>query len=1044
MFSVKIFMSRGDMLDSQYNIPMLRDACVLHPGVLDINRSDQVEHLDRIFSQDDVTGFFSRTHVTSGMSDFIRGALRRLSGNSSQAIFELKQAMGGGKTHNLIALGLVASRTELLEFLPESISEGLDVPVSKVVAINGRDISDTEQLWGEIATKLGKGESFRKFWIDGPKKVNESDWLQLLGDDPVVILLDELPPYMAQAHTQTVGKGTLLDVLKYNLANLLSAAMKSPRSVVVMASLDAAYGEARKELGALLKDLQQETRRGAKSITPVDLSSGEIYEILRKRIFASLPDEAVIERIAKAYSGALEESVRGTTLRKGSEALADEIAESYPFHPRYKTILALFKENEKFRQTRGLIEFTINLVRGVWSNDWEVFLLGAEHADFSDMAMRDQVRDIERSLESALASDVFDMSGSAHAQQIDAERDTDMAGRVSALLFVSSLSDNTDGVRGLSREHIAETLTGPGIPASRVIEAFDTLRERCWYMHSRDGDRWYFSDIANVRKQIEDKVSRVDQARVDQVIKDHIEKIFKPTLKTAYQDLLVLPEIREIKLSPGKRVCLVLHPDAQNPPETAARFFGDQIHKNAFCIISGDGTRMGNLGDIARRLVAIEQVAAIVSETPRHKEEIESERNQATTQFLSATLALFNSVWYPQHHKDGARLNPILLDFTPHTDKGRTDGEASVVAALASAKKMLSADPEQLESLRLRAEDVLFPTGQSRARWSDIQERAASNPRWVWLPPKGLESIKIHALSTGRWAEADGYVDKAPPPPQPVLTIEGTRFDPRTGKSEIDLMVANAGRAPTVLVSETPDVYDSGSPIEGLIVRTEALELWFGLIHEDGQQRSEIRSWTGKITLTHERQVVGDTYLVSLNAKPEAEIRWNITGINEKDGAVYTPGEKITLSGNDRTTVFVYAKKGGVEAREKFTFDPIGIAREIDDALPAEVTMDLQFPDMTAITRALVAAKSETGTLFTGFRLTVGSGDASLALRSGGSVQISPEEIETMISELRRISGDKDASVSLRADGMRFLSGHALKSFAEKSGIDIPADKVVQ
>lgn len=1030
------------MTESHYNIPRLRDACTLRPDALEITRSEQVEHLERIFADADPAEFFARTHVTAGMAEFLRGALRRLSGQSNQAIFELKQAMGGGKTHNLIALGLVASRPDLLPMLPEAISAGLTVPPAQVVAVNGRNIPDDAYLWGHVANQLGKGEAFRKFWVDGPKRVSEGDWSALLGEGPVVILLDELPPYLAQANTQQVGQGTLLDLMKYNISNLLSAAMKAPRTVVVVASLDAAYGESRKQIGALLQDLQQETRRGAKSITPVDLSSGEIYEILRKRIFATLPDAGTIERITAAYRASIGESVRGTTLRKGTEELAEDILESYPFHPRYKTILALFKENEKFRQTRGLIEFTVNLIRGIWSSQEEIFLVGAEHADFTDMAMRDQVRDIERALDSALASDVYDSSGAAHAQQIDAERGNDMAGRVAALLFISSLSDNTDGVRGLSRDHLAETLTAPGIPASRVHEAFDALRERCWYMHSRDGDRWYFSDIANVRKQIEDKISRVDPARVDQLIRDRLKEMFDPRVKTAYQELLVLPEVREVNLTPGKRVCLVLHPDARNPPETAARFFGDQSLKNGFCIVSGDGTRMGNLGEIARRLVAIEQVASVVSDTPRHKEEIEAERHQALAQFQSAVLALFNVVWYPQHHRDGARLSQSLLDFTPHTDKGRTDGEAAVVAALLSAKKLVMPEAEQLEGLRMRAEETLFPNGQSRARWSDIQEQAARVTRWVWLPPKGLEAVKTHALSTARWAEADGFVDKSPPPPRPVLTIEATRIL-KEGNAEIDLMVSNAGRAPRILMSETPDVYEAGVPVEGMTVQTSALELWFGVIHEDGEQRSEVRAWTGRIAITHDRQVVGDHYLVALTARPEAEIRWNITGINEKEGAVYT-GERIRIPGDRKTSLYLYASKGSVEAREKILFDPIGAVREIDDAAPAEAVMDFQFPDMTAITRALVAAKSESGTLFRGFRLTVGSEDATVGLRSGSAVRITPEGIETMIADLRTLSGHPDAPASLRADAMCFLSGHALKSFAEKAGIDIPADKVVQ
>lgn len=92
--------------------------------------------------------------------------------------------------------------------------------------------------------------------------MSEGDWMRLVGDGPTLIMLDELPPYLAVAHTQTVGQGTLLDLLKYSLANLFSAAMKCERCVVVVASLDAAYDEARRVLGGMLADLKNEISRG--------------------------------------------------------------------------------------------------------------------------------------------------------------------------------------------------------------------------------------------------------------------------------------------------------------------------------------------------------------------------------------------------------------------------------------------------------------------------------------------------------------------------------------------------------------------------------------------------------------------------------------------------------------------------------------------------------------------------------------------------------------------------------------------------------------
>ncbi len=57
--------------------------------------------------------------VTHGMSQLFREGMLRLCGKSDQAVFELTQAMGGGKTHMMIALGLLARHPELRnEVLP--------------------------------------------------------------------------------------------------------------------------------------------------------------------------------------------------------------------------------------------------------------------------------------------------------------------------------------------------------------------------------------------------------------------------------------------------------------------------------------------------------------------------------------------------------------------------------------------------------------------------------------------------------------------------------------------------------------------------------------------------------------------------------------------------------------------------------------------------------------------------------------------------------------------------------------------------------------
>ncbi|MCA1734073.1 MAG: hypothetical protein LC732_10785, partial [Acidobacteria bacterium] len=497
--------------------------------------------------------------------------------------------------------------------------------------------------------------------------------------------------------------------------------------------------------------------------------------------------------------------------------------------------------------------FTANLLRGIWAaKDEEIFLVGAQHLDFADQESRDQVKEIERTLESALANDVYDTDGSSHAQHIDAERGDCAASRVATLLFIASLSDNIDGIRGLPRETVIEYLVAPGQEATRFMEAFDALRDRCWYLHQRDGDRWYFSDIANVRKQIEDKVNRIPQDRVDDEMRRRLEEIFRPANRLAYSELVVLPRIDEVNLTPAKRTCLVLHPDAKSPPAAAARFFDDVVYKNAFCVVAGDGSRMASAEESVKRLIAIEAVSHAVADTPRHQREIEEERDNSEINFNAAVKSLFNTVWYPQTKE----LKSARIDLGHHQDKGVIRGEQAVEAALSGggAKKLVELDPERMEGLIQRCEEQLFPDNQSRIRWSDIVERAASNPRWIWLPPKGLEEIKAAALADERWSEENGYVDKNPPAPQPTVKVTRIDSNEATGESTLDITAIHAGRAPEIRVAPTKEGLAEAEPIREAHHKTSEAELWIQARNPETEELSEPYRWSGSIHITHERQ----------------------------------------------------------------------------------------------------------------------------------------------------------------------------------------------
>jgi len=92
----------------------LKQLCKPRPSVFDRSRRDTVLDLTNLI-EDKINPeeFFAENYLTDGMKRLLREAFRRFEGTSNQGVFVLTQAMGGGKTHNMIALGLLANHPNM-------------------------------------------------------------------------------------------------------------------------------------------------------------------------------------------------------------------------------------------------------------------------------------------------------------------------------------------------------------------------------------------------------------------------------------------------------------------------------------------------------------------------------------------------------------------------------------------------------------------------------------------------------------------------------------------------------------------------------------------------------------------------------------------------------------------------------------------------------------------------------------------------------------------------------------------------------------------
>lgn len=1027
----------------------VRDCCEPYAKTLAYSSQDQIEDLvESINSEtDDGSAFFERTFITKGMADVFRMGLKRLSGQHDDGLFVLSQAMGGGKTHLLIAMALLARHADLRRrvLVEAGIGQIADFGSARIAAISGRQRYE-HFIWGEIASQIGRAEQIKPFWENGPRAPGENDWAKIIGRQPTLILLDELAPYLDNAATVSVGDGTLATVTTNAISNLLEAARKLPNCCIIMSALNGSYENASRNIERILHNLKQESQRGAVPITPVNLGGGEIYEILKKRLFKRLPGPDVVADVAAAYARSMEEAVKGKVVSKSAEQMVDEIHASYPFHPALKDVIALFKENESFRQTRGLMAFTARLVRSVWNRDTnDVYLIGAQHLDLNDSEVREEVRRISE-LDGAIAKDIAD-DGHAVAETVDGQMSSDAGSQVANIILCASLARGVDAKKGLTEARIVECLVAPNRTPLEFTEALAGLRQECWYLHAKDDGVFYFANQENLTKRLVSEASRAPQGKVDQEMRRLLLEIFAPVKKVAYQEALALPEIDQIDVSRrDKRVLLILEPDSKQPPKFLDDFYQNVTNKNNFLAITGSGSDLLKIENIVREIYAIDRVRRADNMHDSLVVELDEKDRNARIAFNGAIRSAYNNLYYPT--RNGLIRAAIEVNFTGEAGSG----EAVIEAKLAGAdckKLKLEIEPE-LDMLIDRAEEMLWPGGQKRLPWADVAGRSVSNPAWLWLPPKSLEEIRDAACGRGKWRlDSTNYIEKGPfekPRTSVSATSAEDDFDEETGEAVVRVLAIDAGPRPEILWSETPDVERTGKTLEGSAITTRAFELWFlakdiTKQHETG----EAVRWQNRIGIRHQPSGAPGAREVSLAVVPAgAEVRYTIDGSTPRDGRAYEGPFRIP---DEALTLRVWAGAQGVEAEKVFR---IGAAVSgetgfcLDEARPAKLELNRK-EVMTSADEVwgFVRAAKETRAKVQVREVMVGTGE-SQAIVALPTIAIAMEDLEKLIADLRKAIGQPDAPVFLKAAEVEFAAGQDLIAFAKARGIEIDGAKVTQ
>lgn len=876
----------------------------------DTAREDVLNLTDLAENRIDANKFFGENFQTQGMTVLFDTAFARFKGESDTGVIKLTQAMGGGKTHSMLALALLAQNPEIRENLLGPTYAGIgDI---RVVSFSGRENADFG-IWGSIAEQLGKKEFFKDYY--SPLKApGEKSWVELLKGQKTLILLDELPPYLENAKSIMVGNSDLSKVTMTALSNLFTALGKEQLANIclVFSDLKAAYESGSELLQSSFRELEAEANRIAIEVTPVALNSDEIYHILQKRLFEDVSgfDYSLnINDVAIAYKTSVEKSKKLGFTNYTPETVFKGIKDSYPFHPSIKDLYARFKENQNFQQTRGLIKLMRQIVRQFYESGMakESFLINVFDFDLNEQKMLSHIRQIKPSLEEAINHDIA-QDGKSIAEVIDIEKPENkgVTQDIAKLLLVSSLSTANHGLLGLTESEIFGYLSAPNTDINEIKSSLEELKTLCWYMKQDNRGRLYFQNTKNMVAEMNTLVDSYTNENAKKELKRILEQNFSPKLKVCYEMLYVLPAIDEIDLDQNKISLVIYEPYPGSELHPELKKFHDNISlKNRVMFLSGQRNMMEKLYGNSKKLKAIQQIVDNMANegvpaSDQQYKEAEAQLDKAIQALFSTIRETFVALYYPT--KNGIELAEFKLEFK----ENKFNGEEQIISCLTDSSKYeaFSKDDQFLENLRKKCEARLFTIKE--LPFSQIKERAATTVAWQWYHPDQLESLRLDCIKKDKWREINGYLVKGPFEKDPTsVVVEQTSYDEKT--QEFTLKIRGIGGKVYYDIGSDPTSASKEVMDQVLVTAEPAIRIV--CIDPTGERKTgDVFEFTGSVPIKYGQRNTPNGDVMTLVTNPKYIVKYTTDGSEPKEnGGIYND-EFVLPQDSKYVRVAVYYK----------------------------------------------------------------------------------------------------------------------------------------
>ena len=621
--------------------------------------------------------FFSRTYPTYRMKQLVRDVLLRLAGQGGKPVQQLQVAYGGGKTHTLITLLHLAEQGQGLSDHP-TVREfvtftGLPQPPRARVALLPCDKFDVKEgmevygpdgrtrrvrtLWGALAYQLAGDAGYTRlkghdedFTVPAEPLLVDLLRAPLQEGLGALVLVDEAVWYYRNL---VLADPRLFGAIKDFYQVLTQAVVKVERAAMV-AGLIASRVEAKDQTGIqCLGALEDIFGRIAEPVEPV--TRDDVAEVLRRRLFESVPGEAERRPIVDAVMAALQRLPVRDAQR--DQAAYDRMMESYPFHPDLIDVLyQKWTQYDDFQRTRGALRLLAYALRETTGKDpsplvgpWA--LLSADGPALSPAL--NELLPVCQEREKWAPILIGELE---KAREIQAALPTLTHREIEQAVIATFLHSHPPGQRAAPSELLV-LLAHPEIDQAALEEGLRKWRSLSWFL-VENPDIWRLSTHPNLNHMHVRAMEQLSESEIDDELRRRIRGVQALREADPGVDIHILPN-GPADVSDDLRLhYLVLGPECAVdpakplPPQVTAYFdqvTGPQnprVYRNNIVALVPEASRLAGLREQVRRWLGWDRVERGEEYrkvlTEHQKRELPRRKQEAANNLPEAVVGAYN------------------------------------------------------------------------------------------------------------------------------------------------------------------------------------------------------------------------------------------------------------------------------------------------------------------------------------------------------------------------------------------------------------------